>query len=170
MKFGNYCLEDAFEDPTVLVRRFREALHKAGIHPNDFDTLVGTGISGTLVVPVLARALGKDFLIVRKPGDSHHHGSAVAEGNFNDSGKWLFVDDGIGTGTTYSRIRTVVNKLAYSNGLPDKFGGAYLFGHGPLHPAEVLTPTRLEEVGIYVNTQQPRREYAAHDFRGGVQF
>jgi hypothetical protein len=101
-------------------------------------------------VPILAAATAKDVMITRKPGDSHHHGSAIAEGNFNDSGKWLFVDDGIGTGATYRRIRRDVNHLAIENGLPDKFAGAYLYGHGPLHPAEIWTPTALERIGIRV--------------------
>jgi hypothetical protein len=108
--------------------------------------MVGTGLSGSLVVPILANAFGKDFMITRKPGDSHHHGSAVAEGDFNDSGRWLFVDDGIGTGTTYRRTRQLVNKMASEYGITDKYVGAYLYGHGRLHPADFWSPSELEPV------------------------
>lgn len=148
MKVGNICLEEAFTAPEQLVSKFAKALEAKHVGLDQFDTLVGTGLSGSLVVPILARAAGKDFMITRKPGDSHHHGSAVAEGDFNDSGKWLFVDDGIGTGTTYRRTRKLVNKLATENSLPDKFHGAYLYGHLALHPAEFWTPGDLERAGI----------------------
>jgi hypothetical protein len=144
MKFGNYCLEEAFNDPDQLVLRFQHAIDgsdaRDGLRWDSFDGLVGTGFSGALVVPTLARATGKDFLILRKPGDQHHHGTAIAEGTLPDSGKWLFVDDGIGTGKTYTRARYGVNRLALTAGIPDKFAGAYLYGHDNLHPAQAVTP------------------------------
>jgi hypothetical protein len=149
VKFGNYCLEEAFNDPDELVRKFKRTIIEDGFDLHEFDTLVGTGFSGALVVPTLARATGRDFLIVRKPNDSHHHGSAIAEGNYNDSGNWLFVDDGIGTGKTYTRVRHAVNKLATSYRLPDNFQGAYLYGHDAMHPAQILTPRDLEGMGIH---------------------
>lgn len=145
---GNYCLDEAFNDPDTLVGKFHQTLRRKGKTGNEFDTLVGTGISGTLVVPILARSMGKDFIITRKPGDSHHHGSAVAEGNWNTSGKWLFVDDGIGTGTTYRRTRKLVNKLAMENGTPDLFDGAYLYGHDAMHPADFWTANDIDRIGL----------------------
>lgn len=158
MKVGNYCLEEAFNTPDVLIDRMANAMVTRGTKLDQFDTMVGTGLSGALVVPILAAATNKDFMILRKPGDSHHHGSAVAEGNFNDSGKWIFVDDGIGTGTTYRRTRQIVNKLATQNGLPDLFHGAYLYGHDSLHPADFWTPEHLERMGLFaqdVSTSNP---------------
>lgn len=146
MKVGNVCLEEAFADPQQLVDNFARAMKGKGVSLDQFDTMVGTGLSGSLVIPILARAAGKDFMITRKPGDSHHHGSAVAEGDFNESGKWLFVDDGIGTGTTYRRTRELVNKLALENRIPDKFHGAYLYGHLDLHPADFWSPSDLERI------------------------
>ena len=151
MKFGNYCLEEAFNSPDNLVAKFLSTLHDSGVEGLQFDTLVGTGFSGALVVPTLGRAIHKDYLLVRKPGDSHHHGSAIAEGNYNDSGKWLFVDDGIGTGKTYTRVRHAVNKLSRQAGLPDEFVGAYLYGHDVLHGAQLWTPDDLSRNGIRPN-------------------
>lgn len=153
IKVGNYCLDEAFSDPASLEYRFYETMRKRGQTLNQFDTLVGTGMSGSLVVPILARAAGKDFLITRKPGDSHHHGNAIAEGNWNTSGKWLFVDDGIGTGTTYRRTREDVNKLAQQYGTPDLFHGAYLYGHGGMHGADFWTPDDIERNGVGFNTR-----------------
>lgn len=146
IKVGNVCLEEAFADPNQLLTNAYMAFQREGVNIDQFDTMVGTGLSGSLVVPILARGMGKDFIITRKPGDSHHHGSALAEGNLNDSGKWIFVDDGIGTGTTYRRTREVVNQLAMQHNIPDLFHGAYLYGHLALHPAEFWTPSNLEKI------------------------
>jgi hypothetical protein len=97
------------------------------------------------VVPQIGRATGKDYLLIRKPGDSHHHGSAVAEGDLGDDGRWIFVDDGIGTGTTYRRIREVVSRLTYANGLRDLFQGAYLYGHDGSVPPTFWLPHNLAD-------------------------
>lgn len=149
MKIGNACLDGAFDTPEAQVRRLSETFIKANQPLTLNTTLVGTGFSGALVVPTLGRELGLDYLLVRKPGDSHHHGDAIGEGNFNESGKWIFVDDGIGTGTTYRRVRAAVNRIARDAGLPDEFQGAYLYGdpHSGF-PADFWTPGKLFEMGI----------------------
>src|SRR5690242_12227601 len=57
---------------------------------NQVDTLVGSGLSGTLVVPSLARACDVPFwAIVRKEKTTHT--SRLVEGAIGD--RWLFVDD-----------------------------------------------------------------------------
>ncbi len=150
MRFGNACLEDAFCDPQVMVSSFSEALRRAGMDPSNFSTIVGTGFSGALVVPELGRSTLKDYLLIRKPGDSHHHGSAVAEGNFSEDGRWIFVDDGIASGTTYRRVREVMRQLAAANGLPDKFQGVYLYGHDGTVQPRFWTPAELAAQGFYV--------------------
>jgi adenine/guanine phosphoribosyltransferase-like PRPP-binding protein len=118
---GNPCLWEAFQ-PHMIADKARAEL--AGIN---FDTLVGTGFSGALVVPSLARELNRNFLLLRKPGDSHHHGSEPAEGDLGE--RWLFVDDGIQTGATLARVRAVVPQIARRYGQRTEFAGAYIYGH-----------------------------------------
>lgn len=150
VKIGNACLDGAFDSPEEQSRRMTQTLANHNVYFDQYDTLVGTGFSGALVVPQLGRALAKDYLLIRKPGDSHHHGTAIAEGNFNNSGKWIFVDDGIATGATYSRVRKAVNQLAISGGVPDLFHGAYLYGHGEMYPAAFWTPDQIYRNGIRI--------------------
>ncbi|WP_100460560.1 phosphoribosyltransferase [Mycobacteroides abscessus] len=74
----------------------------------DFDTLVGTGLSGTIVAPMLARHLGKHFLIVRKDNDGSHS-DIPAEGTLGQ--RWVFVDDFIDTGMTLGRVWNKIQTL-----------------------------------------------------------
>src|SRR5215472_3764911 len=86
-KFGDGCLDGTCASPAVMAVLAQD--HLDGV---SYDTMVGTGMSGALVVPVIARALRKNWLIVRKPGDHHHHGNALAQGHLGD--RWIAVDDG----------------------------------------------------------------------------
>lgn len=90
----------------------------------DYDTLVGTGLSGTIAVTELARKLGKKYLVVRKPNDGTHS-HLPAEGHLGK--RWVFVDDLVGTGRTISRCWDVVHKLAYDQGFTTEFVGAFLY-------------------------------------------
>lgn len=79
----------------------------------DFDTLVGTGLSGALVVPTLARNMGKSWAIVRKRNDGSHAQDAgrfdrrpLIEGRIGR--RWLFVDDQIDSGITLKRVGEAV--------------------------------------------------------------
>ena len=73
----------------------------------EYDTLVGTGLSGTLVVPTLARTLGTLWAIVRK--EHSPHASGLIEGEIGQN--WLFVDDFISSGETRERVRKVIDGL-----------------------------------------------------------
>jgi len=107
MPFNSYFGAEAFVTPTeVLAAR---AAHALGAY--DYDTMVGTGLSGALVVPLLARALGKHFAIVRKDAESTHSCNQI-EGRIGR--RWVFVDDFIVSGTTFSRVWQAVKK--YTDG------------------------------------------------------
>lgn len=82
----------------------------------DYDTLVGTGMSGTLVVPIVARALNKYFAIVRKPNVRSHAGTDV-EGKIGK--RWVFLDDCVASGETRKRVRTAVEGLKNSKWVID---------------------------------------------------
>lgn len=90
-------MDEAFEpDLSTLVEKF---IDTAG-HLK-FDTLIGTGLSGTLVVPHIARALGLKWAIVRK--DDGAHSSNPFEGELGQ--RWLFVDDFVSSGATLQRVQ-----------------------------------------------------------------
>ncbi len=97
----------AFGDVDVIADEMRVALEEV-----EYDTMVGTGLSGTLVVPTLARALGKYWAIVRK--EVSVHASGLIEGEIGQS--WLFVDDFISSGETFRRVRNVIYDLKVYDG------------------------------------------------------
>jgi hypothetical protein len=66
------------------------------------DTLVGTGFSGAVVIPTLARELGKKFVLIRKDNDDSHHGKGRLLGSIG--ARWLFVDDFVSSGATKTRV------------------------------------------------------------------
>ena len=79
----------------------------------DYDTLVGTGQSGALAIPGLARELGKHFLIVRKQSDlKSSHSNLEWIGRMGR--RWVFVDDFISSGATFGNVRASVDRLKVS--------------------------------------------------------
>lgn len=79
---------------------------KADLADIDFDTLVGTGFSGGIVIPSLALALGKNYVLIRKESDDSHHGGGRMVGKLGE--RWIFVDDFISSGRTYDRVRAKI--------------------------------------------------------------
>jgi adenine/guanine phosphoribosyltransferase-like PRPP-binding protein len=103
----NY-MDVALDDLGGVIERAKIKL--AGV---DFDTLVGTGFSGSVVVPALALAMGKYFVLIRKPKDgSHHNGRAI--GYLGQ--RWIFVDDFVATGATRDRVKQAVRACEYETG------------------------------------------------------
>jgi hypothetical protein len=84
----------------------RSMVRKAKLHiPEEVDTLVGTGLSGSLVVPHLARRMDLHWGIVRKPSDLQVGGSHaydIYEGTMGE--RWALVDDFVCTGATVQRV------------------------------------------------------------------
>lgn len=73
----------------------------------EYDTMIGTGLSGTLVVPSLARALDKHWAIVRK--EPSPHTSLLVEGDIGE--RWVFVDDFVCSGSTKRRVRAAIEGI-----------------------------------------------------------
>ena len=92
----------AFEDLGGIASRLDYALVDV-----ECDTLIGTGLSGALVVPTLARLMGKYWAIVRKPSDINHSGMPI-EGEVGR--KWVFVDDFVETGQTLQLVKYAVGR------------------------------------------------------------
>ena len=76
----------------------------------DFDTIVGTGFSGGVVIPFLAAAMGKDFVLIRKEDDDSHHGPGKLLGTLGQ--RWIFVDDFVSSGATQKRVLAKVEEAA----------------------------------------------------------
>ncbi len=88
----------------------------------EFDAVVGCGISGALVVPLVAFLLKKRFAIVRKPNDCDNHSNRRCEGNLNHYDRWIFLDDLLDKGTTYLHTRKCVDNTGLFN-----YVGMYLY-------------------------------------------
>ncbi len=117
--FASSYMERAYDHPDVIANRLMERV------PVHFDTLVGTGLSGTLIVPAVARMLGKHWLIVRKPGDGSHS-NHIVEGTIGQ--RWLFVDDLIASGNTVKRVLGDLTRVERASMLSTQFVGAFLYG------------------------------------------
>ncbi len=99
--FRTYYMDAAVFNLSEVIETAKKAL--AGV---DFDTLVGTGFSGSVVIPSLALALGKKFVLIRKETDDSHHGRGRLLGQLGQ--KWIFVDDFVSSGRTRQRV---INKI-----------------------------------------------------------
>lgn len=102
---SGYTLE-AFKDPADILEDFLNVTD--GV---EFDTLVGMGLSGALVIPTLARALDKNFFIVRKKGTKCHSRS-IGEGHVGE--RWIFVDDFVDSGKTRRQVQKAMAKVEES--------------------------------------------------------
>lgn len=100
LQVGASYFSEAFDDDSdTLVKTARTLLKDV-----DFDTMVGTGLSGSLVIPVLARAFDVNFAIVRK--EPSPHDSSLVVGRIGQ--RWLFVDDFVSGGETRRRVKEAV--------------------------------------------------------------
>jgi hypothetical protein len=108
--------------PEEIVRNLRASLAD---NPVEFDTMVGTGLSGALVIPALAVAFDVFPLIVRKEGDSSHAMQRL-EGTLGL--RWLFVDDFRDTGATEARVDEVLAKyVGWEHAFPSVKVGSYMY-------------------------------------------
>lgn len=92
----------------------------------DFDTLVGTGLSGALVVPEVALRMNKHWAIVRKENDSEH-AEHLIEGTVGEL--WFFLDDLISSGKTLKFVKEKMGEL------DTEFVGYYMYHFGVLQVA-----------------------------------
>lgn len=115
-------LETAFMNdvhhPEIILNRWKDSVGRTKV-----DTLVGTGVSGTIAVINLARDLGINYLIVRKDAESAHS-SFTAEGRLGKN--WVFVDDCVSTGSTFSRVWDVMEGIT-QRGFGSTYKGTFLY-------------------------------------------
>lgn len=102
----------------------------------DFDTMVGTGFSGSIVIPSLALAMGKKFVLIRKETDDSHHGKGRLLGELGS--RWIFVDDFVSSGVTRKRVIEKVEDAAEETCTNTEMVGQYMYvnryGRDPFEP------------------------------------
>jgi hypothetical protein len=98
-----------------------------------FDTFVGTGMSGALAAPVLAYAMKKHCCLVRNRRDeARRSGGSQVEGVLGE--RWIFVDDDIATGATRTYVKKAIkdwaclNQGSASARHEAAFAGTFLYG------------------------------------------
>lgn len=101
-EFKTYYMDTALFDLQEVIDTAQERLADV-----EFDTLVGTGFSGGIVIPSLALAMGKKFVLIRKETDDSHHGKGRLLGQLGN--RWIFVDDFTSSGRTRKRV---IDKVA----------------------------------------------------------
>lgn len=116
---------------------------KAELADVDFDTFVATGLSGTIVTPALALAMGKHFLILRKENDDSHHGGGRPVGWLGR--RWIFVDDFVSSGKTFERVCRVVDLIIREKAFATEHVGNYLYNNLGENDSPRFEPTRTGE-------------------------
>jgi hypothetical protein len=111
-----------------------------------FDTLVGTGFSGALVVPALALRLGKEFVLVRKEGDGSHHSGKLI-GRLGE--RWIFLDDFTCSGKTRDRVMAAIQISAHERDLETEHVGDYWYAGRSGYGSEPrFEPIHLAREGV----------------------
>lgn len=94
---------------SAYARDLRPVVRLARLHlPKDVDTIVGTGLSGALVVPHVGRRLGLAWGIVRK-GTEASHATEMYEGRMGR--RWALVDDFTATGATVQKTWDQIHRV-----------------------------------------------------------
>ena len=121
-------LQQSLLNPKELVANARSALK--GIK---FDTMVSRGLSGALVVPMLARALRKNWLIIRKDNDGSHSSKKV-EGTLGE--RWMFIDDLVSSGHTRKICFEAVDDLCRECNFASAFVGTWTYTNDAYYDEE----------------------------------
>lgn len=119
-KFKTWYMDNALFDLPEVIEDAKDGL--AGV---EFDTIVGTGFSGGIVIPSLALAMGKKFVLIRKETDDSHHGKGKLVGQLGT--RWIFVDDFISSGKTRKRVISKVGEAADEACVVTEMAGQYLY-------------------------------------------
>lgn len=118
-----------------LVETMRHALHG-----QKYDTIVGTGLSGTIFTARVAPGLRKKFAIVRKKDDNSTHSSLKVEGMVGK--RFVVADDFVCSGKTLKHILTMMHKVHPGA----QFVGLYQYEYSSFKDAEKC----VEDYGQWV--------------------
>jgi hypoxanthine phosphoribosyltransferase len=117
----------------------------------DFDSMVGTGHSGLLVLPILARHFDVPFFALRKDGISSHN-SAQPYGDGRIGRKWILIDDVSVTGGTIKFAQNRIARVCNMNNWKTEYVGTYLYEPIQNAPGMFIYPdSTINSVKEYVN-------------------
>lgn len=105
----------------------------------DFDSMVGTGHSGLLVLPILARHFDVPFFALRKP-DIKHHNKLQPYGDGSIGKRWIFIDDVTVTHSTISFALESIDSITSDKGFSTEYVGTYLYEPMAKVPGEFIYP------------------------------
>lgn len=125
---GSY-FGEAFGDPDKLIKNAEVNLRGLKV---EFDSMVAIGLSGYLVLPLLARHFDVPFLALRKQSENCHDSYGIGKyGRGSIGHKWLLVDDFVCTGKTMRNAISLVKQgLEYSDNFTTEFVGTYCYAVG----------------------------------------
>lgn len=110
----SYYMDEAI-DLASHPRRMANMIKKRIPESVEYDTIVGSGLSGILVVPGLAKALKKEWGVVRKESELQggtSHAEQLYEGTMGR--RWVLIDDFMCSGATVKRVVQAVHKTFHA--------------------------------------------------------
>jgi orotate phosphoribosyltransferase len=119
-RFNTYYMDRALFNLEEVIETAADRLRDV-----DFDTLVGTGFSGSVVIPALALAMGKKFVLIRKETDDSHHGKGRLLGELGK--RWIFVDDFVSSGRTRLRVIEKIEDAKKEYETTSEMVGEYMY-------------------------------------------
>jgi len=119
-QFNTYYMDSALFNLEEVIQTAADRLRDV-----DFDTLVGTGFSGSVVIPALALAMGKKFVLIRKETDDSHHGKGRLLGELGK--RWIFVDDFVSSGRTRLRVIEKIEDAKREYETTSEMVGEYMY-------------------------------------------
>lgn len=140
MRVRSGYFDEVLDDPDAIIEEAKVAL--AGV---DFDTFVAIGLSGTIITPMLARALDKNYLILRKHDDTSTHSGRRSVGDLGK--RWVFCDDFVSSGTTRRRVMEQLREEV------ENWGDKEVWDANALNPEwrpEGGNPFWMRQFGAYV--------------------
>lgn len=115
---------DAFADLDTLTSNAETQLKSI-----KFDSMVAIGLSGMLVLPVLARHFNVPFLALRKQSEHCHDRYGIGQYGRGTLGKrWILVDDFVASGKTIQTARNIVDDALATTGFHTTYVGTYCYG------------------------------------------
>lgn len=142
LQIGAGYLYEAVYAHEEVIHRAKRTLAKV-----KFDSIVGRGMSGALVVPKLADALGVAWGVVRKPGDGTHSMNKDMEGCLGT--RWVFVDDLVSSGRTFRESCMAVDRVMLEHRYWTELVGCYLYCD------DVFREMKWDRVGQYLTRALP---------------
>lgn len=118
--FRTYYMDDALFNLGDVIDTAKKRLADV-----EFDTLVGTGFSGGVVIPALALAMGKKFVLIRKETDDSHHGKGRLLGMLG--ARWVFVDDFVSSGSTRKKVIEKIAQATKDSSAVTTMAGQYMY-------------------------------------------